>query len=100
MVSGRVGDPAIRSEKRHPDHLGQGHIRGVIGSQIVPQLPDPRQEWFMAESPDLEESKLSECTRRIETALPIMTMETLRHLEVNKMRGDEIGGCESHSYCF
>ncbi len=54
----------------------------------------------MAESPDLEESKLSECTRRIETALPIMTMETLRHLEVNKMRGDEIGGCESHSYCF
>ncbi len=99
MVSGCVRDPAIRSEERHFDHFGKSHVGGVIGGQIVAQLPYTRQERFVIESPDPEEPELSEGTYGVVATLSIVATQTLHHLEVYEVRGDEVDRCERCPHC-
>lgn len=43
-MAGRPGDPPVAGQERGPEDLGQGHVDGVVGGQVLPQLPGSEEE--------------------------------------------------------
>ncbi len=42
------GDPGVPRQKRSAESLGESHIRGIVGGEVVAQGPDSRQKGLVA----------------------------------------------------
>ena len=83
-MAGGCGEAPVAREQRRVKRLGQRDIGGVIGRQIVAQLPNARQKEIMPISP---QGKVREVGKGQSAALP----SGGESLDFAKLRGDEIG---------
>jgi hypothetical protein len=44
MMAGRSSEAFVASEQWSVERFSESNVDGVIGSEIVPQIPDPRQK--------------------------------------------------------
>src|SRR5260221_7309205 len=79
----------ISREQRDAEHLGQRYIGCIVGTEVVPQLPNPRQQHSVRISTDLEGGQFLECTtcsRCIEFTRQGIPANDLGNLDVDEVR--------------
>ena len=89
-MTSRSGE-ALPGEQRRGEGFGEGDVYSIIGRQIVPQFPDPRQKQVVRIPAEGEVDQIGErraSTIRIELAGRRIPANDLRHFDI-----DQMGAC-------
>ena len=85
MVAGRSSETFVAGEQWRIERFGQGDINGVIGREIIPQIPDARQKeivWVSVHRKVCEVGKSHAATIYIYLAVRSITTHHLRDFDV------------------
>ena len=88
-LSSRSGEPLVARKQWCVERFGKGDINGVVGREIVPQIPDTRQQEIMRVS---AEGKVSEVGKSraaalvVDLALCRVPADDLRDFDIEQMR--------------
>ena len=85
----RRSEPSVARQKRRAKGLSQGDIGGVVGGEVLPQLPNPQRERIVRPTPQAECSEIVESLARPfgqNLARGRVAPQDLKDLEVDKMR--------------
>src|SRR2546429_4798802 len=44
MMPGRAGETPVKGDQRRIQRFGEGDVRGIVSREVVPQIPDTRQQ--------------------------------------------------------
>lgn len=88
-MAGGSGDSGITREKRCAENLGEGHVGGIIGGEVVAQAPDSGQQDFVGialqrKIPEVHESFGS--ALGVQLTIPNKTAQNLSDLDIKEMR--------------
>ena len=89
MVAGRSSETFVAGEQWRIERFGQGDIHGVIGREIIPQIPHPRQKeivWISVQRKVSEVSKNHAAALDIYLAVRSIPANYLRDFDVEQMR--------------
>ena len=84
-MSGSQCNPGISGNQGCADHLGQGDISRIIGSQVFAQTPYPAQKHIMGIPLEFEREKVVECFLSAHPAYEIrsqMPSDNLNYLQI------------------
>jgi hypothetical protein len=85
MVAGRSGETFVAGEQWRIERFGQGDINGVIGGEIIPQIPDSGQKeivWISVHRKVSEVGKSHAAALDIYLAVRSISTHHLRDLDV------------------
>lgn len=88
-MAGRTGKPGVAGDERRFEQLGQGYEHGVVGRQVVPELPRSVGQGDMGIT---HEGQLREVGARVRGAIAghsfrgKQSAERVQELDVNQMR--------------
>jgi hypothetical protein len=85
MMAGRSGKTSVAGNQRSVKHFGEGNVHGVVGREIVPQIPDARQKEVMRIS---AQRKVSEVSESHATALDVDL--AVRGIAANHLRNFDV----------
>src|ERR1700722_6002084 len=89
MVARRGGETLIAGEQRSVERFGKGYVDGIIGREIVPQIPDPPQKEIVRISVQGKIREVGESratTFAIDLAVCRITSDHLRDFNIEQMR--------------
>lgn len=84
-----AGEALIAREERRIERLGERDIDGVIGCQIVPQIPDAPEQQIVRMAPQGKIGQIGErfaAPLRLDLSIGRMTANDLHDLDVEQMR--------------
>ncbi len=90
MMAGRGGEASVAREQRSVERFGKGYVDGVIGRQVVSQIPDARQKEIMRVSVQRKIREIGEsgaAAFAIDLAIRRVTLDHLCDLDIEQMRG-------------
>src|SRR5260370_33080146 len=90
MMAGRNGETAVQVEQRHVQRFGEGDVDGVIGCEVVPQIPDSGQKETVGIAVQRKVGEKSEsCTAMVvvDLATDCVAADRVRDFDVEQMRG-------------
>jgi len=85
----RRSKPSVPRKERRAEDLGQGDVSGIVGGEVLPQLPNPQGERVMRPTAQAECGEIVErFARPFGRNLPggRVAPQDLKDLEVEKMR--------------
>ena len=88
-MTGGGGKASVTREQRRVEHLGEGHIHRLVGRQVIPQFPYPRQKEIVRIS---VQTKIGEVSKRRAAAFGVditvgrVSAYHLRDFDVDQMR--------------
>lgn len=88
MTAGRVSETSVARDQRRVERFGKSHIDDVMGGEIVPQFPDPRQKEIVRIP---AQGKIGQVGERRAATLPIdlarrrIPADNLRDFDVEQM---------------
>ena len=88
-MAGGSGETFVTGEQRGVEHFGQGDVHGVIGREMVPQIPDARQQDIVRIPVQRKVCEVSEshaAALGINLAVCGITANHLRNFDVEQMR--------------
>ena len=89
-MASRSGETLVARKQRSVERFGKGDVDGIIGREIVPQIPYTRQKEIMGVS---AEGKVSEVGKSraaafaVDLALCRIPADDLRDFDIEQMRG-------------
>ncbi len=89
MVASRSGKTLVARKQRCVERFGKGDIDGIVGREIVPQIPDALQKEIVRVS---AEGKVSEVGKSraaafvVDLALCRIPADDLRNFDIEQMR--------------
>ena len=89
MMDGRCGETFVAGKQDSVKRLGKRNISGVIGGQIVPQIPDTPQQKIMRKALQRKRGEVREgfaTALLIELAARSIPPDHLRDLHIDQMR--------------
>jgi hypothetical protein len=101
-VSWRRGHPVVSGQQRAGERLGQGDVLGVIGTEVVPQLPravDESQGWVPDQRQDFEVIKRLSRSRSADFPAPLPASEHAEDLDIKQVRGCQLAGHTDETAC-
>jgi hypothetical protein len=87
-MTSRGGEALVPGEQRRGEGFGEGDVYSIIGRQIVPQFPDPRQKQVVRIPAEGEVDQIGEhraSTIRIELAGRRIPANDPRHFDIDQM---------------
>ena len=88
VVSGRGGEAPVARQKLRIQRLGQRDIDRVVRRQIMPQIPDPRQQEVVRVTPQREVGEIVECrpaARAVNLPARRLTAKYLGRFNIDQM---------------
>jgi len=89
VMAGRSGETLVAGKQRSVERFGQGDVHGIIGREIVPQIPDTRQKKIVWISVQGKVSKVSKShAAALDVDLPVCGIPAnhLRNFNVEQVR--------------
>ena len=89
MVPGRGGEALVARQQRRVERFGKGDVDGIIGGEIVSQIPDPRQKEIMRVSAERKVGEVGESRATafaVDLALCRIAADDLRNFDIEQMR--------------
>ena len=89
-MAGGAGQPAVARDQRRIQRFGEGDIDGVVGREIVPQVPNPGQQKHMRIAPDRQVGEIGQGLASAPVANlagPGVTTENVGGFGIDEMRG-------------
>ncbi len=88
-MAGRCGETLVAGKQDSVKRLGKSHISGIIGGQIVAQIPDARQQKIVRKALQRKRGEVREggaTALFIEVAVRGISPDHLRNLHIDQMR--------------
>ena len=89
MMASRSGETLVARKQRSVERFGKGDVDGIIGREIVPQIPDTRQKEIMRVSAEGKVSEVGESRTAafaVDLALCRIPADDLRNFDIEQMR--------------
>jgi hypothetical protein len=86
MMASRSGETLVARKQRSVERFGKGDVDGIIGREIVPQIPDTRQKEIMRVSAEGEVSESRAAAFAVDLALCRIPADDLRNFDIEQMR--------------
>ena len=89
MMASRSGETLVARKQRSVERFGKGDVDGIIGREIVPQIPDTRQKKIMRVSAEGKVSEVGESRAAafaVDLALCRIPADDLRNFDIEQMR--------------
>ena len=89
MMTGRSGETSITCEQRSIERFGKGDVGGIIGREIVPQIPDTWQKEIVRISMQgkiREVDESSTAAVAVDFSIRRISPDHLRDFDVEQMR--------------
>jgi hypothetical protein len=89
MMASRGAETLIARNQRGVERFGKGDIDGIVGREIVPQIPNTRQKEIMRVSVEGKISEVGESRATafaVDLALGRVPADDLRNFDVEQMR--------------
>lgn len=89
MMASRGGETLVTRQQRCVERFGKGDVDGIIGCEIVSQIPDTRQKEIMRVSAEGKVSEVGESRAAafaVDLALCRVSADDLRNFDIEQMR--------------
>ena len=88
-MASRIGETLVARKQWSVERFGESDVDGIIGREIIPQIPDARQKEVMRVSAEGKVSEVGESRAAafaIDLALCRIAADDLRNFDIEQMR--------------